>query len=121
MFGNNSRGKTIVQQYVEDFAQGHRFDPEKQIKWALKSLIEEAVAEIDDNFPFCSDIIDGVEYTYCLTNYMGIDSKITYFGVDENNLPWQAEWPWPELADLPPVDLETASGPKLRMVGIFKA
>ena len=25
MFGKSSRGKTIVQQYVEDFAQGHRF------------------------------------------------------------------------------------------------
>ena len=95
------RGKSIV-------AQGHHFNAEKQIEWALKNLVEEAVAEIDEKFPSCPETVDGVEYTYRLTRYMGIDSKITYYGLNENDLPWIDEWPWPTLADLPAANLKIA-------------
>jgi hypothetical protein len=120
VFGKDMRGKSAVSLFVEDFGQGNAFNPNKQIEAELKYIVGQAAAEIQKVFPVYEEVFDGVLYTYRRTRYSSKTDDLTYFPLDETDVPWSGERPWPKLVNISVDKLEPASEEVLKAVGIVE-
>lgn len=110
-------GKGVIKRYVEDFAQGNKFNPKKQLEVALNHIVAKAAELVRQNIPNEQKSIDGVVFTFRRTHFMNRLGPVTYFPLDESDLPWNEEEEWPEPPDLG-LNLDAASDEWLEIISV---
>lgn len=122
IFSDEHRSESVIDLYVHDFAQGNAFNPKKQIKAALEDLIMTAAEIIRSELPVCDEQVGAVNLTFRSARCVSSNEvALTYFGLDETDVPWKDEESWEDNIDGLDLSLKPATAAFLAAVGMKKA